>query len=126
MKTHLLRVAVLALAVAVSAVRADQKTKALDVYWIDSEGGGSTLIVTPNNESVLIDTGNPGGNRRHHSAHQSIRTRCSRRKDHRGKRKALRACAAHWDRRLGAGAAIRVSCAQLAGRFNGHLFLRQH
>jgi competence protein ComEC len=43
------------------AVRADQKTKTLDVYWVDSEGGGSTLIVTPENESVLIDTGNPGG-----------------------------------------------------------------
>jgi beta-lactamase superfamily II metal-dependent hydrolase len=41
--------------------RADQKTKTLDVYWIDSEGGGSTLIVTPANESVLIDSGNPGG-----------------------------------------------------------------
>jgi competence protein ComEC len=33
----------------------------LDIYWIDSEGGGSTLIVTPQNESVLIDSGNPGG-----------------------------------------------------------------
>ena len=33
----------------------------LDVYWIDSEGGGSTLIVTPAKESMLIDTGNPGG-----------------------------------------------------------------
>ena len=41
--------------------RADQKTKTLDVYWIDSEGGGSTLIVTPAGESVLIDSGNPGG-----------------------------------------------------------------
>jgi competence protein ComEC len=47
---------------AVSALAfADQKTKTLDVYWIDSEGGGSTLIVTPANESVLIDSGNPGG-----------------------------------------------------------------
>lgn len=43
------------------AARADQKTKTLDVYWIDSEGGGSTLIVTPAGESVLIDAGNPGG-----------------------------------------------------------------
>ena len=43
------------------AARADQKTKTLDVYWIDSEGGGSTLIVTPAGESVLIDSGNPGG-----------------------------------------------------------------
>jgi beta-lactamase superfamily II metal-dependent hydrolase len=39
--------------------KADDKT--LDIYWIDSEGGGSTLIVTPEGESVLIDTGNPGG-----------------------------------------------------------------
>jgi competence protein ComEC len=38
-----------------------QKDKTLDIYWIDSEGGGSTLIVTPNDEAVLIDTGNPGG-----------------------------------------------------------------
>lgn len=35
--------------------------KTLDIYWIDSEGGGSTLIVTPAGESVLVDTGNPGG-----------------------------------------------------------------
>lgn len=33
----------------------------LDIYWIDSEGGGSTLIVTPAGESILVDTGNPGG-----------------------------------------------------------------
>lgn len=33
----------------------------LDVYWIDVEGGGATLIVTPAGESVLVDTGNPGG-----------------------------------------------------------------
>src|SRR6187551_3310215 len=61
MKTHLIRAAFLVLVLAASVVRADQKTKTLDFYWIDSEGGGSTLIVTPNNESVLIDTGNPGG-----------------------------------------------------------------
>jgi beta-lactamase superfamily II metal-dependent hydrolase len=33
----------------------------LNIYWSDSEGGGSTLIVTPAGESILIDTGNPGG-----------------------------------------------------------------
>src|SRR5947209_11234222 len=32
----------------------------LDVYWIDVEGGASTLLVTPAGETVLIDTGNPG------------------------------------------------------------------
>ncbi len=43
---------------ALTGLGADQT---LDVYWIDSEGGGSTLIVTPAGESVLIDSGNPGG-----------------------------------------------------------------
>src|SRR5882724_541191 len=53
---------VLALAsLAPAPARAGQKDGTLDVYWIDSEGGGSTLIVTPTNESILIDTGNPGG-----------------------------------------------------------------
>ena len=32
----------------------------LDIYWVDVEGGAATLIVTPQGESVLIDTGNPG------------------------------------------------------------------
>lgn len=31
----------------------------LDIYWIDVEGGGATLIVTPAGESILIDAGNP-------------------------------------------------------------------
>ena len=48
-------------ALLVPSARADAKSRTLDVYWIDSEGGGSTLIVTPGDESVLIDTGNPGG-----------------------------------------------------------------
>ncbi len=51
----------LALLVVLPFARADQKTRTLDFYWVDSEGGGSTLIVTPAGESVLIDTGNPGG-----------------------------------------------------------------
>jgi beta-lactamase superfamily II metal-dependent hydrolase len=33
----------------------------LDIYWVDVEGGGATLIVTPAGESLLVDTGNPGG-----------------------------------------------------------------
>ena len=43
----------------------------LDIYWVDVEGGGATLIVTPAGESVLIDSGNPGGRdapRIHHVA----------------------------------------------------------
>jgi beta-lactamase superfamily II metal-dependent hydrolase len=30
----------------------------LDIYWIDAEGGASTLIVTPGGQSMLIDTAN--------------------------------------------------------------------
>jgi competence protein ComEC len=39
---------------------AGQKDRTLDIYWVDVEGGGGTLIVTPDGESVLIDSGNPG------------------------------------------------------------------
>jgi competence protein ComEC len=35
--------------------------KPLELYWIDVEGGAATLIVTPAGESILIDTGMPGG-----------------------------------------------------------------
>src|SRR6059036_1887013 len=31
--------------------------KTLDIYFIDVEGGQSTLIVTPRGESLLVDTG---------------------------------------------------------------------
>ena len=31
----------------------------LDIYWVDVEGGGSTLIVTPDGQSLLVDAGNP-------------------------------------------------------------------
>jgi beta-lactamase superfamily II metal-dependent hydrolase len=36
----------------------------LDIYWIDVEGGASTLIVTPAGESVLMDAGFAGFNDR--------------------------------------------------------------
>jgi beta-lactamase superfamily II metal-dependent hydrolase len=32
----------------------------LDLYFIDTEGGAATLIITPAGESILIDSGNPG------------------------------------------------------------------
>lgn len=51
----------LLLALACSVTVAFAADRTLDIYWIDSEGGGSTLIVTPAGESVLIDSGNPGG-----------------------------------------------------------------
>ena len=45
----------------VTTVRAASTERTLDIYWVDVEGGGATLIVTPAGESVLIDSGNPGG-----------------------------------------------------------------
>src|SRR5690349_9298906 len=44
-----------------AGARAGGSDGRLDVYWNDTEGGAATLIVTPTNESILIDTGNPGG-----------------------------------------------------------------
>ncbi len=33
----------------------------LEIYWIDVEGGAATLVAAPSGQSVLIDSGNPGG-----------------------------------------------------------------
>ena len=60
-KTSRLLIALLGCALATASLTAAPAGKTLDLYWIDSEGGGSTLIVTPASESVLIDSGNPGG-----------------------------------------------------------------
>jgi beta-lactamase superfamily II metal-dependent hydrolase len=37
-----------------------QGRNALDIYFIDVEGGQSTLFVAPSGESLLMDAGNPG------------------------------------------------------------------
>jgi len=50
----------LALLTVTSAAYAGPKDGRLDIYWIDTEGGAATLIVTPAGETLLIDTGNPG------------------------------------------------------------------
>ncbi len=39
---------------------ADSSDGRFDIYWIDVEGGASTLMITPYGESILVDTGNPG------------------------------------------------------------------
>jgi competence protein ComEC len=36
-------------------------TKPLDIYVVDTEGGKATLFVSPTGQSLLIDSGNPGG-----------------------------------------------------------------
>lgn len=49
--------AVVALLILSGVVRANEAAGRLDIYFLDMYGGGSTLIVTPRGESVLIDTG---------------------------------------------------------------------
>jgi competence protein ComEC len=38
--------------------------KTLDIFFVDVEGGQATLIVTPSKQSLLVDTGWPGFNKR--------------------------------------------------------------
>lgn len=51
----------LACVAAACALVQTASAKTLDLYWVDVEGGAATLIVTPAGESILIDSGNPGG-----------------------------------------------------------------
>ena len=46
------------------AVAAAEKSKALQICFIDVEGGQATLLVTPEGKSLLIDTGWPGNDGR--------------------------------------------------------------
>src|SRR5687767_4125076 len=53
----------LLLAVVVSGIAAAQGQggRPLDIYVVDTEGGKAALFVSPTGQSLLIDTGNPGG-----------------------------------------------------------------
>ena len=56
-----LAVSIIAGAVCLANPAAQTRTsKTLDIYIVDVEGGNATLFVTPEGESVLIDTGNGG------------------------------------------------------------------
>ena len=50
----------LAAAAALCAALAAQSRTTLDIYFIDVEGGQSTLVATPAGEALLVDTGFPG------------------------------------------------------------------
>ena len=54
------RVMIFAVAVVMTAVAFAQGRNALEVYFIDVEGGQATLFVSPSGESMLIDAGFPG------------------------------------------------------------------
>ena len=58
-RVSLLALGLISVSVAMFAQQPPAKT--LDIYVIDVEGGHATLYVGPNGESVLEDTGSPGG-----------------------------------------------------------------
>jgi competence protein ComEC len=49
---------------AAAAQKASAALASLKIYFVDVEGGQSTLIVTPSHQSLLVDTGWPGFNGR--------------------------------------------------------------
>src|SRR3954471_6152191 len=51
---------VLSLAMGTMGLAAQAATGTLNIYYIDTEGGQSTLFVGPSGESLLVDTGNAG------------------------------------------------------------------
>src|ERR1700735_2259809 len=57
----LLVVVVFALLSSTLAWSSDNPKKALKIFFVDVEGGQATLFVTPAHQSLLIDTGWPGG-----------------------------------------------------------------
>lgn len=46
------------------ALCAAAQTRPFDIYWVDVEGGAATLLVSPNGESLLVDTGFPSADNR--------------------------------------------------------------
>jgi beta-lactamase superfamily II metal-dependent hydrolase len=60
MRCRWLLAALLACSLCPALGLAEEKSRGLDIYFVDTEGGAATLVVTPAGESVLIDCGNPG------------------------------------------------------------------
>ncbi len=54
MKRMLLVLTILLMFISVRAERA------LEIYWVDVEGGAVILMITSSGQSILKDTGNPG------------------------------------------------------------------
>src|SRR4051812_27927268 len=50
-----------ALALGATLVAQTPAAKPLDIYVVDTEGGKAALFVSPTGQSLLIDSGNPGG-----------------------------------------------------------------
>jgi competence protein ComEC len=55
-----LSIAAFCLTAALIGLIAQARPGTLAIYYIDTEGGQSTLFVGPTGESLLVDTGNAG------------------------------------------------------------------
>src|SRR5688500_7154068 len=53
-------VLIVCLVSAAVGLTAQTRARTLDIYFIDTEGGQSTLYVGPTGESLLVDSGNAG------------------------------------------------------------------
>jgi beta-lactamase superfamily II metal-dependent hydrolase len=58
--SSLMALALAAMPAATPSAQAPASGKALDIYFIDTEGGQSTLYVSPSGQTLLVDTGNAG------------------------------------------------------------------
>jgi beta-lactamase superfamily II metal-dependent hydrolase len=56
-----LSVLTVALLASLASAQTNKPNKTLDIYFVDTEGGLSALYVSPTGQSLLIDTGSPGG-----------------------------------------------------------------
>jgi beta-lactamase superfamily II metal-dependent hydrolase len=72
----------LALLLIFCAVDIRSASRTLDIYFIDTEGGAATLIVTPSGESLLIDSGYPGDRDAGRIAHVALDIAGLRQIDH--------------------------------------------
>src|SRR6266478_8433672 len=59
-----IRYVILQAALLAALATAAQAAKTLDIYFIDVEGGQSTLVVSPSGQNLLIDTGYAGNSGR--------------------------------------------------------------
>ena len=58
--SSLMALAIAAMPAATPSAQAPASGRALDIYFIDTEGGQSTLYVSPSGQTLLVDTGNAG------------------------------------------------------------------
>jgi competence protein ComEC len=60
MKMFFLPVTALLFPILIAHAQQSTQNKALDIYFLDTEGGQATLFVSPSGQSMLVDTGFPG------------------------------------------------------------------